>query len=134
MKSISAIHPAITENMENMLVKRMPQRLVIGKPISQYASYSGMFCPLHSNIGKEQLKSISEIHPVITENAENILVKRAPHQSHNVSISAMSNLGEGGCEVPLCLVLKPFSVYRKSSPYTVVKKGVGDQRGTKVAP
>jgi len=25
-----------------------------GKPISQYTSYSAMFCPLHSNISKEQ--------------------------------------------------------------------------------
>jgi len=54
MKSISAIHPAITENTKNTLVKCAPQRLIIGKPISQYASYSAMFCPLHSNIGKEQ--------------------------------------------------------------------------------
>ena len=54
MKSISAIHPAITENMENTLMKRVPQRLIIGKPISQYAPYSAVFCPLHSNIGKEQ--------------------------------------------------------------------------------
>ena len=54
MKSINAIHPAKTENMENMLVKRVPQRLIIGKPISQYASYSAMLCPLHSNTGKEQ--------------------------------------------------------------------------------
>jgi len=53
MKSISAIHPAITDNTENMLVKYAPQTLIIGKPISQYASYSAMFCPLHSNIGKE---------------------------------------------------------------------------------
>ena len=30
------------------------QGLTIGKPISQYASYSAMFCPLHSNISKEQ--------------------------------------------------------------------------------
>ena len=30
------------------------QRLIIGKPISQYASYSAMFCPLYSNISKEQ--------------------------------------------------------------------------------
>ena len=54
MKSISAIHPAITENKENMLVKCVPQRLIIGKPISQYVSYSAILCPLHSNIGKEQ--------------------------------------------------------------------------------
>ena len=49
MKSIPAIYPAITENTENVLVKHMSQRLIIGKPISQYASYSAMFCPLHSN-------------------------------------------------------------------------------------
>ena len=54
MKSISATHPAITENTENTLVKRAPQRLIIGKPISQYALYSAIFCPFHSNIGKEQ--------------------------------------------------------------------------------
>jgi len=54
MKSISAIHPAITENTENIPVKCSPQRLLIGKPISQYASYSAMFCLLHSNIGNEQ--------------------------------------------------------------------------------
>jgi len=35
-------------------VKPTPQRLIIGKPISQYASYSAMFCPLYSNISKEQ--------------------------------------------------------------------------------
>jgi len=82
MKSISAIHPAITENTENMLMKRAPQRLIIGKPISQYASYSAMFYLLHSNIGKEQYKkSISAIHPAITENTENVLVKCAPHIS-----------------------------------------------------
>jgi len=32
----------------------MPQGLIIGTPISQYASYSVMFCPFHSNISKEQ--------------------------------------------------------------------------------
>ena len=50
MKSIPAIHPVITENIDNVLVKRAPQRLIIGKPISQYASYSDMFCLLYSNI------------------------------------------------------------------------------------
>jgi len=54
MKSIPTIHPAITEDTENVLLKRVPQRLIIGKPISQYASYSVMFCPLYSNISKEQ--------------------------------------------------------------------------------
>jgi len=54
MKSIPAIHPALRENMENVLVKHAPQRLIIGKPISQYTSYSAMFCPLCSNISKEQ--------------------------------------------------------------------------------
>ena len=54
MKSIPAIHPAITENTENVLVKHVRQRLIIGKPIRQYASYSVMFCPLCSNISNEQ--------------------------------------------------------------------------------
>jgi len=33
---------------------RAPQELIIGMPISQYTSYSAMFCPLHSNISEEQ--------------------------------------------------------------------------------
>ena len=92
MKSIPANYPAITENTENVLVKRTPQRLIIGKPISQYASYSAMFCPL---IQQYKHKKHLCIHPAITENTENILVKRAPHisvrESHNASISSMSN-------------------------------------------
>jgi len=32
----------------------MPQGLIIGTPISQYALYLAMFCLLHSNISKEQ--------------------------------------------------------------------------------
>jgi len=54
MKNIPAIHPAITENTENVLVKRTPQRLIIEKPIRQYALYSAIFCLLYSNISKEQ--------------------------------------------------------------------------------
>ena len=54
MKGIPAIHPVITKNTENVLVKRAPQRLIIGKPIRQYTSYSAIFCPLYSNISKEQ--------------------------------------------------------------------------------
>ena len=41
------------------------------------------------------MKSISAIHPIIMENMENMLMKRVPlismHESHNASISAMSN-------------------------------------------
>jgi len=37
MKSIPAIHPAITENTENVLVKCAHQRLIIGKPITDDA-------------------------------------------------------------------------------------------------
>jgi len=32
----------------------MPQGLVIGTPTNQHVSYSAMFCPLYSNISKEQ--------------------------------------------------------------------------------
>ena len=88
MKSIPAIHPAITENAENVLVKRVPQRLIIGKPISQYASYSAMFCPLLSNISKEQHEKHLCNPSCHYGNTENILVKRAPHisirESHNI--------------------------------------------------
>jgi len=72
MKSISTIHPAITENIYTYWkydVELAPQGLIIGAHISQYASYSAMFCPLYSNISKEQHKSIFAIHPAITENA-----------------------------------------------------------------
>jgi len=91
-------------------------------------------------------KSISAIHPTITENMKNMLVKHTPHismrESHNISILAMSNSSRHSKqgierEVPhrsLCLVLKLFRVYCKSSPHTVVKKRMGDQRDTKVAP
>jgi len=41
VKSIPAIHPAITENTENVLVKCTPQRLTIVKPISQYGRSKG---------------------------------------------------------------------------------------------
>ena len=41
------------------------------------------------------MKSISAIHPALTENTENMLVKHVPHisirESRNASISAMSN-------------------------------------------
>jgi len=131
-------------NTENTLVKRTPQRLIIGKPISQYASYSAMFCPLHSNISKEQHEK-HLCNP--SSHYENILVKCAPHisicKSNNVlifcNVELVSSHYKQGIawEVlhrSLCRVLKPFCVYRKSSPYTVVKKRIGDQRGTKVAP
>jgi len=67
MKSIFAIHPAIIENMENMPVKRTPQGLIIGTPVSQYALYSVMFCLLHSNIYKQrtaQKASLQSIQPL----------------------------------------------------------------------
>ena len=31
-----------------------PQTLIIGASISQYTSYSAVFCPLHSNTSEEQ--------------------------------------------------------------------------------
>ena len=72
MKSIFTIRPAITENTKNMLVKCAPQQLIIGAPISQYTSYSAMFCPIHSNISKEQHENHLYNPPSHTENAENI--------------------------------------------------------------
>jgi len=54
MKSTPAIHSALTENTDDVLVKHVPQRLIIGKPISQYVSHSTMFCLLYNNTSKEQ--------------------------------------------------------------------------------
>ena len=114
MKNIKSPNRCLKENMENTLMKRAPQRLIIGKLISQYASYSALFCPLHSNIGKSSIKSIATIHPAFTENMENIIVECALlisiRESHNVSISEMlnSNSKQGITqEVPhrfLCLI------------------------------
>jgi len=51
--SLHSVQP-LQKNMENMFMKRAPQGLIIGTPISQYALYSAMFGLLHSNIRKEQ--------------------------------------------------------------------------------
>ena len=54
---------------------RIPQELIIGALISQFASYLALFHSLHSSINKEQHETI---HPAITDNMENMLVKRVP--------------------------------------------------------
>ena len=79
------------------------------------------------------IKSISAIHPVIMENTKNILkcvLHISIRESHNASISEMLNsfhniVNKAWCEEclsDLCLALKQLRVYRKSSPYAVVKK------------
>jgi len=106
-----------------------------------------MFCLLHSNIGKEQHeKHLSNPSSHYGKHGEYTRETCAPYLDtwkpyclnfSNVKlISYHSKLGIAR-EVPhqsLCLVLKPFCVYRKSSPYAVVKKRMGDRRGTKVTP
>jgi len=92
MKNMSAIHPAITENMENMLVKRTPQILIIGKA-STLRTQLRMFCLLHSNISKEQHKKhlcnpSSHCGKYGEYTHETCILI---HESHNASISAMSN-------------------------------------------
>ena len=64
-----------------------PQWLIIGKPISQYASYKAMFCLLHSSIRIEQHEKHLCIYPAITENTEDTLVKHASHISMHESIT-----------------------------------------------
>ena len=95
MKSISAIHPTITENVEDMLAKPAPQELIIGTPISQYTSYSAIFCPLHSNIGKEQHKkhlcNPSSYYRKYGEYTREMLAPYLDSESHSISISAMVN-------------------------------------------
>ena len=56
---IADIYILINNFVEHIIVLKgrmagASQGLIIGTPISQYASYLAMFCPLHSNISKEQ--------------------------------------------------------------------------------
>ena len=91
------------------------------------------------------MKSISAIHPAITEN---ILVKCAPHisicEGNSVSISAMANSFNNiiskelheKCLIDLYVLYWSHFVSTaiRHQPYRVVKERMGDQRGTKVAP
>ena len=52
-----------------------PQRLIIEKPINQYALYAAMFCVLHSSISKKQHEA--PLHHY--GNTEDSLMKRAPN-------------------------------------------------------
>ena len=87
----------------------VPQQLIIGKPINQYASYAAMFCLLHSSIN---IKSTSAIHPAITENIEDSLVMHVPHislyESYNALISAISNSFHNIIAVRSVLVILNF--------------------------
>jgi len=47
--AVQFVHTTVQERMAGA-----PQRLIIGTPIGQCASYSALFCPLHSSISKEQ--------------------------------------------------------------------------------
>jgi len=54
-----------------------------------------------------------------------MLVKPVPHTSINVELVSYHSKQGIAREVPqqsLCLALKPLRVYRKSSPYAIVKK------------
>ena len=110
------------------------QWLIIGKPISQYTSYAAMFCPLHRSISIEQHeKHLYTIHPAITENMEDSLVKQAPHilmsESHNASISAMSISFHNIINVRSVSVifLSPISANCKSSPIHSCEERMGAQ-------
>ena len=63
------------------------------------------------------MKSISAIHPAITENMKNMLMKHVAHisihKSHNASISAMSNLFQN--------MASKVSAFQKSSLTLSVK-------------
>jgi len=83
------------------------------------------------------MKSISAIHSTITENTENILVKRAPHisirENHSVSISAMANsfhdiIAKLGIAREAISCLLQIVTLRGCE----AEKRMGDQRGTKV--
>ena len=73
----------------------MPQGLISGTPINQYASYSAMFCLLHSIISKEQhekhLCKPSSHYRKYGEYARKMSAHILIREGHNASISAMLN-------------------------------------------
>ena len=72
--------------------KRTPQWLIIGKLISQYTSYAAMFCLLHSGICKEQHeKHLCNSSSHYGNSLEKCVPCISINESHNASISAMSN-------------------------------------------
>jgi len=73
----------------------------------KYGEYTRETCALY-------LDTTSQFQQCPTQHSKQGITQGVPHRS-------------------LCLELKPFRVYRKLSPYAVVKKRMGDQRGTKVA-
>ena len=83
------------ENIVRLLANRHCERLIIGKPISQYVSYSVMFCPLHSNITKEQhekhLCNPSSHYRKYGEYTREACPHISIYENHSVSISAMAN-------------------------------------------
>jgi len=103
-----------------------------------------MFCPLHSNINKEQHKKhlwYPSSHCGNTK--KNWLMRRTPyvliHENHNTLFSAMSNsfhniVNNKKCLWSICLSLKPLNVHRKLSLVHGEEERMIAQRGTKVAP
>ena len=77
------------------------------------------------------MKSISAIHPAITENTENILVKRAPHisirESHSVSISAMVNSFHNIISNEKCLMSRTEAI--SHLPQIVTIRGCEEKNG-----
>jgi len=82
MKSISAINLAITENTENYAREMHAPKIIYWKTHNHSTLHTQLcFVRYTAKQAKCSMKSISAIHPAITENMENILVKRTPHIS-----------------------------------------------------
>ena len=97
-------------------------------------------------LAKNSMKKISAIHPAITENKEKMLLKHVPktslRESHNASISAMSDLFQN--IVSYRLTMRSASVifmFRTEAIMCLLQivtlrgceQRMGDQRGTKAA-
>ena len=71
-------------------MKRTTKGLIIGTPISQRYALSYVL-----SVTQQYKQRVATIHPAITENTENILMKRmldiSIRESHNAFISAMPN-------------------------------------------
>ena len=104
------------------------QGLIIGAPISQYASYSTMFYPLHSNISKEQ----HEKHLCNPSNHYRNYRKFTHPISRCLKVIHYK-LWEVSLRF-LCLTMKSLCAYHKLSSIRSCKERMEAQRGTKAAP
>ena len=113
----------------------MPQWLITGKPMSQYTSYTAVFCPLHSSISIEQHeKHLCNSSSHYGKYGRFTREVRPISQCVNASISAILNSIHNHNSCEKCLVLKPLCANCKLSPIHGCEERMGGTKGFKGTP